>query len=198
MMHGKPLRALLAVTCVLLLGIGAWLWSTRRRQTEPSAPSLETAIARKLPLLNESTDRFSTRRSYRAGDEEIEIEIIKGLDADAAKLMIDDGVMGIHALYADALSAYPEALSRQVKTPERFQPVVTRKEVRGVPCTLLTLYATERRAYGALSDDTVKLRSLLGWIYQANEQTLYKIRIFAPLTTSPLRLEERFESLLTP
>lgn len=160
-------------------------------------PPIEEAIARDFKLVSHSKDAFSNRLSYRRGDEVLELEIITGLDPESAKLLIDDGVMGIHALYADALSAYPENLSRQIKTPERFQPVLARKEINGVPCTIFTLYATDRRTYGALSDDTAKLRSLLAWVYDQPIETVYKIRIFTPLAVSPGQIQQQFERLFT-
>ena len=125
----------------------------------------------------------------------LQLEVITDLDPDSAETLIEDGIMGIHALYANALSVYPENLSKQVATPDRFRPQFFRKEVNSVPYRFFLLYATERLAYGAASEDTIKRRSLLGWIYCAGQRTLYKLRLFAPLETQPADLEKFFLAL---
>jgi hypothetical protein len=190
-------RLTLLITSLVVVGIIAWLWISWS-ELHFEKPPIEAAVDRDYQFVSQSKDDFSSRLIYRHGDEDLELEIIAGLDAESAKLLIDDGVMGIHALYADALSAYPESLSRQIKTPERFQPVLTRREIHGLTCTIMTLYATDRRSFGAVSDDTAKRRALLAWVYLPIEHVVYKIRIFAPLTVSPQELQQKFERLLTP
>ncbi|MGI8605362.1 MAG: hypothetical protein ACR2OZ_20505 [Verrucomicrobiales bacterium] len=200
-MKVKPVKSVCLALGITVVLAGGFFWKQRRlsRNENKSAMSARVsvpeAILRSFQLVERTEDRFSIRSTFTNEEEVLELETVSEIDGDSARTLVEDGIMGIHALYAQALSAYPENLSKQVSVPARFRPEFFRKSVNGVLYNYFLLSATERFAYGATSEDVLTRRSLLGWIYCEQEQTLYKIRMFAPLATSSGKLEEFFLAL---
>ena len=188
---------------VLLFAIagGATLWLARRQDTRvakvPPSPStsITASILKTFRLDETDENRFSTRSLFSNESQALHLETVPDIDADSAETLIEDGIMGIQALYANALSAYPENLSRELDTPAQFRPEFVSRVINGVTYRYFLLYATDRFTYGAASKDTARLRSLVGWIYCEERSSLYKVRIFAPLDTPPGTLEDFFTKL---
>lgn len=191
----RPGRFLLGVAVALALATAAAIlihW--RRPRLSPAPEQTSVSVTQALPealletfeLKERREDRFSTRSSYfdSRRNWELELEVIPDLDAESAQTLIDEGIMGIIALYANALSAYPEKLSRKLDTPTRFQPELSRREIDGVTVHYFHLFATDRLTYGATHEDTAKRRSVLAWVYAPGHSRLYKVKVFAPLETS--------------
>jgi hypothetical protein len=192
--------AVAALGLTVALAGGVYVHRHREKEGRNQSPTstritLPEVIEQSFQLVERVEDRFSTRTTFRKGEQVLNLETIGDLDADSAQTLIEDGIMGVHALYAQALSAYPENLSKQVSAPEHFRPRFYRREHDGVRYNYFLLYANDRSAYGATDEDSVKQRSLLGWIYCEHRQTVYKIRMFAPLATPHATLEEFFLSL---
>ena len=187
--------ALTTATIVLLGALSCDQHGRKERSGTKRSKSLADEIGKTFQLQEEQSDRFSTRRTFTRGNEVLQLETIPEIDRESAGTLIDEGIMGIEALYANALSAYPENLSARLGTPARFRPELRRKEINGEVYRYFLLYATERLAYGASSEDMVKRRSLLGWIYCNEERALYKVKLFAPLNTGSDALETFFLAL---
>lgn len=169
--------------------------AVRERLEPQQKTSIPDAIRRSFELVEQRQDRFSHRSTLTRKDQVLHLETIAELDAESAATVIHEGVIGIEALYANALSDYPGDLSQKVTTPPRFRPVLSRAPLGQVPRAYFLLYATERLTFGAVSEDTAKRRALLGWIYCESERALYRVELFTSLTTPPNALEDYFLAL---
>lgn len=156
---------------------------------------IPAAIRRSFALVEERQDRFSKRETFIKDDRILRLETIADLDPDSAATLMREGALGIQALYANALSDYPDDLSQKVATPPRFRPVFVETVSGEVPRAYFLLYATDRLTVGAASDDTATKRALLGWVYCKDDQALYRIEVFAPRETEPKDLEDFFLTL---
>ena len=191
----------LATLAIVLIGALSCDRDQGNEETRPAAErsrSLVGEIGKSFQLQEEQSDRFSTRRTFTRGNEVLQLETIAEIDRESAETLIEEGIMGIEALYANALSAYPENLSARLGTPARFRPELRRKEVNGQAYRYFLLYATERLGYGASNEEMAKRRSLLGWIYCNEERALYKVKLFAPLDAGTEALERFFLALACP
>jgi hypothetical protein len=128
----------------------------------------------------------------------VKIEIVPELDREGAQTLLDDSIMGIQALYANALSPYPGDISRQVVSDRRFSPELVRTNWGSGPRPYMLLFANDRLGYGAVTADVVKYRSLLGWIYCERNGTFYKVRYFAPVNARREEFENFLRSLECP
>jgi hypothetical protein len=123
------------------------------------------------------------------------IEVLEQIEAPDASVLVQDGVMGIQALYANALSPYPGDISNQVTGDPAYRPRFFQVTNATVSFTYFLLYANERLGYGATTKDSVKYKSLLGWFHCANRKEFFKVRLFVPLATSDRDLEALLFSL---
>ena len=112
--------------------------------------------------------------------------------------MLEDGIMGVQALYANALSPYPGDISKEVVSDGRFRPQLVRTNRNGQPRDYVLLFANDRLGYGATTADAARYRSLLGWFYCERTDVFYKVRCFIPLTERKEELETFFLSLSCP
>jgi len=123
------------------------------------------------------------------------IEVLEHIDAADVETLLQDGIMGIQALYANALSPYPGDISNQVTTDPSFRPCLFRATNAPLAYTYFVLYANDRFGYGATTKDSVKFKSLMGWLYCSSRQEFFKVRLFVPPTTDDRELEALFTSL---
>jgi hypothetical protein len=145
-----------------------------------------------LHLAETNHRRASDRFTLTNADTTVQFEVYPNLDRESAEILIKDNVMGIHALYADALSPYPGDISNRIVTGQRFKPEYREKTEGEHRYRYFLLYANDRFAYGATAKDSAHFRSLLGWIYCGRDSRLYKVRFFAPADTPGDRLERWF------
>lgn len=171
------------------------------------SPTPAPAVAARLPksealaafqFVEGQERRFSTEVTFTNGPRLLKIEIVPDLGRDGAQLMLDDGVMGVQALYANALSPYPGDISREVVTDARFRPELVRTNLSGQLRTYVLVFANERFGYGAMAADAVRYRALVGWFYCERKDIFYKVRCFLPLTARREDLEALFLSLGCP
>ena len=142
--------------------------------------------------------RFSTEFTLTNHDRVLKIEAVPNLGRDGARTMLDDGLMGVQALYANALSPYPGDISREVVSDARFRPQLVRTNWNGLRRDYVLLFANDRLGYGATTADAARYRSLLGWFYCERADIFYKVRCFAPLAARQEELEAFFLSLSCP
>jgi hypothetical protein len=187
---------LLIITAAFVLAARSWR-SKRAANTGPlssAIPDFGSAVGEFK--LSERTERGSvTQLTLTNGDAVLKIESIPGLDREAAERLEQDGIMGLEALYADALSPYPGDISSKVVTDERFRPRQHQHAFEGATNSYFLLYANSRRGYGALTRDEARFRSVLGWRYCARSRTFYKVRLFLPLKTEDTELHHFFTAL---
>ncbi len=169
-----------------------------RKPPEPSSPDPELAALftsfapNAYRLEDKKPGRFSTKYVFADGDHSIRLEVFEKMDAETATQLQEDGIMGVEALYADALSPYPGDISRKIVKDRKFSPKLVRKDDRAY----YLLYANERFGYGASTGEAVKYVSLFGWLHCAESERFFKIRLFAPAKSSDLaKLEKLFASL---
>jgi len=172
-------------------------------QKEPAARKLPLADARGYSLTGFHTSeiqsrRFSTEMTFTNAERVVKIEIIPELDQEGAQTLLNDSIMGVQALYANALSPYPGDISRQVVSDRRFSPELVRTNWGSGARQYMLLFANDRLGYGAVTADVVKYRSLLGWTYCDRARIFYKVRYFAPLNARREELENFFRLLECP
>lgn len=141
------------------------------------------------------TKRDSTVYTLTNNDSVMKIEVLEHIDARDAETLLQDGIMGIQALYANALSPYPGDISKQVTTDPAFQPRLFRTTNAPLTYTYFLLFANDRFGYGATTRDSIKFKSLAGWLYCRSRQEFFKVKLFVPPATSDRIMEAMFISL---
>lgn len=188
----RRLRALLSsgvagAGLILLVTVGCQSERTARSGAGSSPAAGTWALplqGRWLRNFSES-DRFERRGTVaitatnRHGDL-IRLERVAGMDAEAARRMIEDGVLNLEALYANALSPYPGDISNRVVTEEAFHP----HRALGPTEPWFILYANERFGFGPSTADQVKYKALLGWVHCGSAEELIKLRLYVSPRTS--------------
>lgn len=193
------------MACVTVLAVflfAAYFENSRRSSTPPAGvskeplPALLRSDALKGCVVTETEEkRSSVVYTLKCDTWTVIIERMPYLESEAASALIEEGMMNVEALYADALSPYPGDISRKVATDPRFRPQRFQREVAGVRYNYYLLFANERFGYGAMTDDAVKFRSLLGWFYCAPTREFFRVKYFAPLSTEARALENSFLAL---
>jgi len=181
----------------LLIGLAA----CSSIKDEPKTTSLPLPKSKQLApfrLAETQERRFSTEFTLTAGERVIKIEAVPNVGREGAQTMTEDGIMGVQALYANALSPYPGDISKTIVSDARFRPQLVRTNASGREFQYMLLFANDRFGYGGMSADAVRYRSLLGWFYCERAEIFYKVRCFFPLTARPEDLEVLFRSLSCP
>jgi hypothetical protein len=160
--------------------------------------SLQSGRMGDFRLSEKSSLRIPHQFTFTNRDSVLKIEVFPNLDREAAETLLQDAIMGVHALYANALSPYPGDISHRIESNPKFRPQFFTRTVGGVTFSYFVLFANERLGYGATADDLVRYRSLVGWLHCGPSGNFYKVRLFKPLTTENRELEELFLSLRCP
>ena len=166
-----------------------------RPETNGMPASLKSPLLRDFALAETDNGPSSTRYTLNAKERVLKIEVLHEVDKEAAEALLSDGIMGLEALYANALSPYPGDISNKVVADPRFRPELARKTVGQTTYTYYLLFANERLGYGAATADTVKFKSLLGWFYCERSKDFYKVKYFVPLKTEAPQVAALFLSL---
>ena len=176
-------------------------WNKDRRQVAPPSPNdplarlFQPGALRGVSLSATDARPDSTLYTLTNQNSGAKIEVLEHIEAADAETLTQDGLMGIEALYANALSPYPTDLSNQVTTDPVFRPRLFRATNAPVTYTYFLLYANDRFGYGATTKDMVKFKSLVGWLYCPSRQEFFKLKLFAPPETSDRTMEAMFTSL---
>ena len=171
-------------------------FSQRARPESNNIPALlKSPLLREFTLTETDKGRSSTRYTLAAKERNLKIEVMREVDKETADALLNDGIMGLEALYANALSPYPGDISNKVVADARFRPEFFRKTIGQTTYSYYLLFANERLGYGAVTTDTVKFKSLLGWLYCEQSKDFYKVKYFVPLETKAQQVEALFLSL---
>ncbi len=197
------LRFLLAAVAVVLIAVALWLGVKKQNRsgTASNDPRPRMFAGNALPgFLHAGTDikPDSTLYTFTNGTSVSKIEVLEQIEPSDAATLMQDGVMGIQALYANALSPYPGDISNKVETDPAYRPRLIQVTNDAVPFTCFLLYANDRLGYGATTKDSVKFKSLMGWLYCAARKEFLKVKLFVPLAMSDRDLEALFFSLRCP
>jgi hypothetical protein len=149
-------------------------------------------------LAERSAGRASMLFTLTNRERTMKIELFPDLEAEAARAIVQDGIMSLQALYANALSPYPGDISHRLEASPKFRPQFFTNTVGNVTYSYFLLFANERLSYGATAEDLVRYKSLLGWFHCGPAGNLYKVRLFVPLTTESRELEEFLVGLCCP
>lgn len=174
-------------------------WGSVREPARPETnripPLLKSKCLRDFTLTAIEKGRSSTVHTFTTKDRLLKIEVIPEVEKETAGALLSDGIMGLEALYANALSPYPGDISNTVVGDARFRPKFFRKEVGQTTYSYYLLFANERMGYGASTADSVKFKSLLGWVYCETSKDFYKVKYFVPLETEAPSVEGIFLAL---
>jgi len=195
---------ILVLTGLCLFAAALIFFARNRAQFSQPAkpPSNDIPALLKSPRLRDFTltetdkGRSSTRYTLSAKERVLKIEVMRDVDKEAAEALRNDGIMGLEALYAHALSPYPGDISNTVVGDAQFRPKFFRKEIGQTTYSYYLLFANQRMGYGATTADSVKFKSLMGWIYCDASKEFYKVKYFLPLEAATSELERLFLSLL--
>lgn len=121
------------------------------------------------------------------------IDVFEHIQAADAETITRDGVMGMQALYANALSPYPGDISNKVVTDVAFQPRLFRATNGAVRITYFLVYANDRFGYGVTTKESVRYKSLVGMFYCAGRESFFKVKLFL----SPETPDSELVNLLT-
>ncbi|MBI1841506.1 MAG: hypothetical protein HYR88_11735 [Verrucomicrobia bacterium] len=124
----------------------------------------------------------------------LKLERFDGLEAESAHRMIEDGIMGLEALYANALSPYPGDISNRVVTEAAYRP----KRVADGAHAAFLVFANDRFGYGGTTADQCVYRSVLAWRYSDHSGELTRIRLFVPRGVRDEVLERWLRSIACP
>ena len=169
--------------------------SSSRASNNPLENIFEPGALRAFILVSTDTRPESIVYTLTNQTSVAKIEVLDRIEAADAETLLQDGVMGIHALYANALSPYPGDISNQVTTEPAFRPRFFRTTNAPPTHSYFLLYANDRFGYGATTKDAVRFKSLMGWFYCSAQQKFVKVKLFVPTETSDGELEKIFTSL---
>lgn len=185
-------RAVLSF-CFFILSL-CLLWPRAAWGEEEPPISVTFDGQERFKLVEKFDRKYSQVYILRQDDKILQLEKIEGIDDKSSDILIQDEITGINALYANSLSAYPGDVSNKIVCNDRFKPVYRKKIANNIFYRYYLLYATARLGLGACSEDIVKYKHLLGWIYCPHEQKLYSIKYFMPLKNNFVELEQLFLS----
>jgi hypothetical protein len=199
-MEPRPRRApaALAVGAVATAAIGLGTWILTRSGPGPRHSDVPFEALRRFALDDRIDRRFSTLYVLSRGPLVVKLERFRGIDATGAQSLVDEGQMGLEALYARALSPYPGDLSHKLVARKEYRPRYREVERAGTRYRYYLLYATRRLGYGAVTPEAAKVRALLGWLHCPSTRSFFKVRMYVPVERPHAELEEVFLSLRCP
>jgi hypothetical protein len=193
-------RFCFTVIAIAALAGAVWLGVHQRKRGHNSAndPLQRMFAGNPLPgflLAGTDTKPDSTVYTFTNDTSVSKIEVLEHIEPSDGSVLMQDGVMGIQALYANALSPYPGDISNKVETDPAYRPRLFQVTNAGIASAYFLLYANDRLGYGATTKDSVKFKSLVGWFYCAARKEFFKVKVFVPLMLGDRELESIFLSL---
>ena len=110
----------------------------------------------------------------------LRIKAVEGIDKKSARVLVDNEITTINALYGAALSPYPGQISNEIVCDERFMPKFSTKQIGSLNYSYFSLFATERFTYGACSEDLISYNAILAWTYCNQKNAFYQFEFFSP------------------
>ena len=190
---------LVGILAVIVAG-AVWLRTRKQERNDysPNDPRARMFAGNALPgFFFASTDPRpnSILHTFTNQTSISRIEVLEQIEPADAKVLMQDGVMGIQALYANALSPYPGDISNKVTTDPAYRPRFVQATNSANQFAYFILYANDRLGYGAATKDAVKFKSLAGWFYCSARKEFFKVKLFVPMTANDRDLEAAFLSL---
>lgn len=106
----------------------------------------------------------------------LRLEVMTGIDRDSAMVLTEGEIVGIRAIYANALSAYPGEVSHEVECKEEFLPDFRERSTKLTLHRYILVFSTARFGLGACNEDLVRYRHLIGWTYCPEKKQLLHVR----------------------
>jgi hypothetical protein len=131
----------------------------------------------------------------RSKGRHLRIEKIMGIDEASARILSEDEIFSIKALYANILSPYPGEVSHQIVCNPQYQPQYFSYQNEQMRWEYVFLYSTDRFGLGACHEDILGYRHIIAWILCREKETLYIVRYYAPVTSSFEEMEKEILSL---
>jgi hypothetical protein len=128
----------------------------------------------------EDKGRDATSYTLTNGAALANIDVLEHIKAADAETLTRDGVMGMQALYANALSPYPGDISNKVVTDPAFQPRLFQATNGALRFTYLLVHANDRFGYGVTTKESVRYKSLVGMFFCAARESFFKVKLFMP------------------
>ena len=132
----------------------------------------------KKSILREGRENTFWTIVAKKNERAIKIEVIKNIDNNSAYRHIKERKYVIRSLYNNISSPYPGMISNSIEMPDEFKPKVMHIEIEKEEIPVYLLSSTARFTYGAGSDDLIKYRGALAFIYNQKEKILYRIDLF--------------------
>jgi len=178
----------------LLIGVsGSWT-SSGYGQDRIEDIGLRSEYLREFSLEDQYEQKSSKKYFFVKGEEKLQIEKIEGIDQQSSDTLTDSEIMSIQALYANALSAYPGEVSNKIVCNDQFKPVYREKITDEASYKYFLLHSTERFGLGACTEDVIKYKHVVGWVFCSQKNTLFIIKYFVPLSNTFNDLEHIFLS----
>ena len=134
-------------------------------------------------LVNESFTQQTKEKNKIMADYKnqlIRLEIITGLEKESAEKHITNRRYVIDSLFLDIAAPYPDAITNTLECPDEFKPKIREIKISNFDTAYYEIFATERLTYGACSDDLIKYKTMLAWVYCENAKNLFQIELFLP------------------
>ena len=110
----------------------------------------------------------------------IKLEIITNLEKEAAEKHITNKRYVVDSLFLNIAAPYPDAITTTLECPDEFEPKIREIKISNFDAAYYEIFATERITYGACSDDLIKYKTILTWVYCENTKNLFQIELFVP------------------
>ena len=192
----RPLASFWGAVLILLVCLGTGCAGLGSKPTLAAIPGFLVSPRLSDFRLSEHFERRGTEHwTLTNVTSVLKVEAHRGLDPESGLLLLNDGRMGIEALYANALSPYPGDISYKIQTQKEFLPRSLESRAAGIRRSGFLLFANDRQGYGATTSEQIRYKSVVGWIFCEQAGTLFKVRWFVPKNTSDQELRRFFNSL---
>ena len=117
---------------------------------------------------------------YKNEENILRLKIIKNVDEDSAKNLINGEVLTMEALYGNALSPYPGAISNEIVCGSKFMPNKGNFFYNQVNATYFIAYLSERLTYGACAEDLAVYEGVISWAYCSKKREFRQMEFISP------------------
>ncbi len=160
------------------------------RKPAPAVPTLES-LAGDLGVSFAGAGDYLVRKDVSdeggsrtveagAGSRVVRIESAEKVGASGAEAFIAERRHALRALFQNAPSPYPGVISREIAMPERYAPRVVEASVGGRPAEVYLLPGTSRLTYGAKTEDTIRYRGGVSFVFDPARNRVFRIDFFIP------------------
>ncbi len=127
------------------------------------------------------TDKIIIEISAQKFGENLKIRKIENMDKQDADTYIDEKRFETDSLFYTVPSPYPDVITQIIVCPDEFHPIINETEDKDRGLIFYILYAGERFNYGVCSEDLIRYKSILAFIYCKDKEELYQVELFTPV-----------------